>query len=49
VRAIDDFEIGVGPVTLEIQGAYLDVVNGRSEDWSHWLDVVGTREEAAAV
>ena len=40
VRAVDDIEIGVGPVTLEIQQHYLDTVNGRSERWSHWLDVV---------
>jgi branched-chain amino acid aminotransferase len=40
VRAIDDVEIGVGPVTLEIQKHYLDTVNGRNERWSHWLDVV---------
>ena len=40
VRAVDDVEIGVGPVTLEIQQHYLDTVNGRSERWSHWLDVV---------
>ena len=40
MRAVDDMEIGVGDVTLEIQRAYLEVVNGRSEQWSHWLDVV---------
>lgn len=40
VRAVDDREIGVGPVTLELQKAYLDTVNGRTERWSHWLDVV---------
>ncbi|HEY7380717.1 MAG TPA: branched-chain amino acid transaminase, partial [Gaiella sp.] len=40
VRAVDDVEIGVGPVTLEIQRHYLDTVNGRSERWSQWLDVV---------
>jgi branched-chain amino acid aminotransferase len=42
VRAIDDIELGVGPVTRELQTAYLDTVNGRSERWSHWLDVVET-------
>ena len=31
---------GSGPVTREIQTAYLDTVNGRNEQWSHWLDVV---------
>jgi len=40
VRAVDDREVGVGPVTLELQRAYLDTVNGRTERWSHWLDVV---------
>ena len=40
VRAVDDVEIGVGPITLEIQGQYLDCVNGRTDRWSHWLDVV---------
>jgi branched-chain amino acid aminotransferase len=42
VRAVDDIELGVGPVTRELQTAYLDTVNGRSERWSHWLDVVET-------
>jgi branched-chain amino acid aminotransferase len=48
VRAIDDVELGVGPVTLELQKAYLDAANGRSEEWSHWLDVVEIRESATA-
>jgi branched-chain amino acid aminotransferase len=38
VSAIDDQELGVGEVTLAIQKAYLDTVNGRSDRWSHWLD-----------
>ncbi len=40
VRAVDDIEIGVGPVTQAVQKAYLDTVNGRDERWAHWLDVV---------
>jgi branched-chain amino acid aminotransferase len=40
IRSIDDYEIGVGEVTLKIQEAYLDTVRGRSERWSHWLDHV---------
>jgi branched-chain amino acid aminotransferase len=40
VRAVDDREIGVGPITLELQRAYLDAVNGRDERYGHWLDVV---------
>jgi len=27
-----------GPVTTEIQKAYLDTVRGRTERWSHWLE-----------
>ncbi len=38
VRSVDDHEIGVGPVTLELQNAYRDTVQGRSERWSHWLE-----------
>src|SRR5918999_419246 len=40
VRSVDDREIGVGPVTRDLQKAYLDTVTGASERWSHWLDVV---------
>jgi branched-chain amino acid aminotransferase len=41
VREVDDVAIGrgePGPITLEIQEAYLDTVHGRSERWSHWLE-----------
>jgi branched-chain amino acid aminotransferase len=40
VRAVDDVEIGVGPVTRELQKAYLATVNGIEERWSTWLDHV---------
>jgi branched-chain amino acid aminotransferase len=40
VRAIDGRTIGVGPVTRQLQKAYLDAVNGIDERWSDWLDVV---------
>ena len=40
VRSIDDHEIGVGPVTLELQKAYKDTVTGRSERWAQWIDYV---------
>jgi branched-chain amino acid aminotransferase len=40
VRAVDDQEIGVGPVTRELQKAYLAAVNGVDERWAHYLDVV---------
>ena len=38
IREIDDHVIGPpGPVTLELQEAYLDTVHGRSERWAQWL------------
>jgi len=40
VRSVDDHDVGVGPVTLELQREYLDTVRGQSERWSHWLDLV---------
>jgi len=43
VCAVDEREVGVpGPVTKELQAAYLDTVQGRSERWGHWLEYVGT-------
>jgi branched-chain amino acid aminotransferase len=49
VRAIDGRPIGVGPVTLELQQTYLDVVKGRDQRWSDWLDVVETSRTPAEV
>ena len=40
LRSVDDHEIGVGPITLAIQKAYLGTVRGQREQWSHWLDPV---------
>jgi branched-chain amino acid aminotransferase len=34
LRSVDDVEIGVGPITLAIQEAYLDTARGRSERWA---------------
>jgi branched-chain amino acid aminotransferase len=47
LRSVDDVEIGVGPITLEIQKAYLDTVRGKSERWAQWLDYA-TRTPAEA-
>ena len=39
IREIDDHVVGPpGPVTLEIQEAYLDTCRGRTERWAHWLE-----------
>ncbi len=49
VRSVDGREIGVGPITRELQKAYLDVVKGRDQRWSDWLDVVETARTPAEV
>jgi branched-chain amino acid aminotransferase len=39
IRSVDDQEVGPpGPVTLELQKAYLETVRGGSDRWSHWLE-----------
>jgi branched-chain amino acid aminotransferase len=39
IREVDDHLVGPpGPVTLEIQDAYMDTVRGRSERWAQWLE-----------
>jgi branched-chain amino acid aminotransferase len=39
IREVDDHVVGPpGPVTLEIQQAYLDTVRGRSDRWAQWLE-----------
>jgi branched-chain amino acid aminotransferase len=40
VRSVDDHEIGVGPITLELQKAYLETVRGKSDRWAQWRDLV---------
>jgi branched-chain amino acid aminotransferase len=47
VRSVDDHEIGVGPVTLDLQQAYADTVRGRSERWSQWLDYAAATRAGA--
>jgi branched-chain amino acid aminotransferase len=44
VRSVDDAQIGIGPVTRELQSVYLDAVNGRDDRWEGWLDVVASVE-----
>jgi branched-chain amino acid aminotransferase len=48
VRAVDDREIGVGPVTRELQKAYLAAVKGMDDRWRDWLDVVAMSPAPAA-
>jgi branched-chain amino acid aminotransferase len=46
VRAVDDHELGAGPVTLELQQVYWDAVRGKREQYEHWLDLVSARAKA---
>jgi len=48
VRSVDDHELGVGPVTLELQREYLDTVRGAKDRWGHWLDYVDVTRSAPA-
>jgi len=48
VRSVDDHDVGVGPITLALQQAYLDTVRGKSERWGHWLDRVTVGDKAPA-
>ena len=48
VRSVDDHEIGAGPITLELQKAYLDTVRGKSDRWGHWLDRVAVGDKTPA-
>ena len=38
IRSIDDHEIGVGPITLELQKTYLGAVRGADARWEGWLE-----------
>ena len=46
LRSVDDHEIGVGPITLELQKAYLDTVRGASDRWAQWRELVPSMTRA---
>src|SRR4051795_137906 len=49
IRSVDDHDVGVGPVTMELQKAYLDLVHGRGDArWSDWLEAVEIRPREPA-
>jgi branched-chain amino acid aminotransferase len=49
IREVDDREIGSpGPVTKELQTAYLDTCRGRSERWAQWLEYANLKLTAEA-
>lgn len=47
LREVDDQKIGVGPITLELQAAYLETVRGGHERWSQWCELVPSMSRAA--
>jgi branched-chain amino acid aminotransferase len=48
IREIDEHVVGPpGPVTREIQKAYLETVRGQSERWAHWLEYASPSPAAA--
>jgi branched-chain amino acid aminotransferase len=47
LRAVDDHELGVGPVTREIQQAYLETVRGASDRFAEWRELVPSMSRAA--
>ena len=49
VREVDDHVIGPpGPVTKELQTAYLDTCRGKSERWAQWLEYANLKLTAEA-
>jgi branched-chain amino acid aminotransferase len=48
INEIDDIHVGVGPLTKEIQQAYLDTVNGVNDRWAQWRDPVENFARAEA-
>ena len=47
IREVDDQLIGPpGPITKELQAAYLDTVHGRGERWAQWLEYAPSRAKA---
>jgi branched-chain amino acid aminotransferase len=49
IREVDDHLIGPpGPVTRELQTAYLDTCRGKSERWAQWLEYASQKQTAEA-
>jgi len=47
IREVDDHVIGPpGPMTLEIQQAYLDTAHGRTDRWAQWREYAPSRTQA---
>jgi branched-chain amino acid aminotransferase len=49
IRSVDDHELGVGPITQQIQSAYLELVRGKGDpQWNDWLERVELRSPEPA-
>src|SRR5215212_9614539 len=49
IRSVDDHEVGPpGPITREIQSAFMDTVRGGGERWAHWLEYASIPERTPA-
>jgi branched-chain amino acid aminotransferase len=49
IRSVDDHEIGAGPITRQLQEAYLDLVRGKGDaQWNDWLEFVELRSPEPA-
>ena len=47
VKSVDDQELGVGEVALRLQQAYWDLVRGKNERYTDWLDFVPARDASS--
>jgi len=47
VKSVDDQELGVGEVALRLQQAYWDLVRGKNERYTDWLDFVPVRDASS--
>jgi len=47
LRSVDDHELGVGPITRELQKAYLEAVRGENEHYASWRELVPSMTRAA--
>jgi branched-chain amino acid aminotransferase len=47
VRSVDDQELGVGPISLQLQQDYWDLVRGKNERYTDWLDFVPVRDASS--
>src|SRR4029079_7121042 len=48
LKSVDDYELGVGPVTLEIQKAYLEAGRGATDSFAEWRELVPAAAARAA-